>query len=85
MPSSLYFLQECPTCGRMLRVRPRYLGKRLLCEHCRGPFMALDPRTNRYPNSRPAETAPDRADELLPKSVDAQSRGTFPQESFRPR
>ncbi len=85
MLSPLYFSQECPTCGRSLRIRVRYLGKRLLCEHCRGPLIALDPSTNRYGNSRPAETPRVGADEFLRETADSQSRGSFPQGAFRPR
>lgn len=38
-----YFVQECPTCGRRLETRVEYLGKKLLCPHCRGTFVARDP------------------------------------------
>ena len=43
MSSSIYFVQECPTCGRSLQIRVEYLGRRMVCEHCRGRFTARDP------------------------------------------
>ena len=43
MSSATYFVQECPTCGRRLQVRVEYLGKSLVCVHCRGAFQAADP------------------------------------------
>ena len=43
MADSAFFVQECPTCGRKLRVRVEYLGRRLVCQHCRGALMAHGP------------------------------------------
>lgn len=42
MSKSTYFVQECPTCGRSLHIRVEYLGKRVICQHCRGAFVACD-------------------------------------------
>jgi hypothetical protein len=42
MSKSTYFVQECPTCGRNLEVRVEYLGRRVVCQHCRGQFVACD-------------------------------------------
>ena len=60
------FLQECPTCGRKLEIKVEYLGKKLVCQHCHGKFIAQDPSTAL------ADTIPtggssvlQRADELL--------------------
>jgi len=38
----VYFVQECPTCGRRLDVKVNLLGKKILCEHCRASFLATD-------------------------------------------
>jgi len=43
MPNVTYFVQDCPTCGRKLNVRVEYLGKSVVCQHCRGAFVAWDP------------------------------------------
>jgi len=45
--NSTYFVQECPTCGRRLQIRVEYLGKSVVCQHCRGRLTACDPTTNR--------------------------------------
>lgn len=42
MSTPTYFVQECPTCGRRLEVRIEYLGKRVVCQHCHGKFLASD-------------------------------------------
>ncbi|MBL9092919.1 MAG: hypothetical protein JNL96_16990 [Planctomycetaceae bacterium] len=43
MPSPKpYYVQECPTCGRKLNVRVEYLGKKVVCQHCRADFIAWD-------------------------------------------
>ena len=43
MSSSTYYAQECPTCGRKLQVRVKYLGKNVVCQHCNATFVAMDP------------------------------------------
>ena len=42
MPGAMYFVQECPTCGRRLQIRVEYLGKRVACQHCQGTFIAAE-------------------------------------------
>jgi len=63
MSSSTYFVQECPTCGRQLQIRVEYLGKRVVCQHCRGHLTACDPNSNRYGDT--ASALLHRVDELL--------------------
>lgn len=43
MPRSIYFVQECPTCGRSLEIRVEYLGRSVMCQHCHGKFVASEP------------------------------------------
>ncbi len=43
MSSTIYFMQECPTCGRQLRIRVTYLGKLVVCQHCQATLEAVDP------------------------------------------
>jgi len=79
MSNPTYFLQGCPTCGRRLQIRVEYLGRRVVCDHCHGRFVAKDPA------SGPAEIhdAHDllhRANQLL-ESLDAQqttARNVYP-------
>lgn len=42
MANTTYFVQDCPTCGRKLNVRVEYLGRKVVCQHCRAPFSAGD-------------------------------------------
>lgn len=42
MANTTYFIQECPTCGRKLNIRVEYLGRKVVCQHCRAPFAAWD-------------------------------------------
>ena len=42
MSKPSYFLQECSTCGRSLRIRVEYLGKRVVCQHCKTHFRAAE-------------------------------------------
>ena len=34
------FYQECPTCGRSLRIPVKYFGSTMSCSHCSGEFVA---------------------------------------------
>ncbi|WP_425615249.1 hypothetical protein NA78x_005149 [Anatilimnocola sp. NA78] len=53
-----FFYQECPVCGRQLRIRIEHLGRELACSHCQGLFVARDPAiTQQLP--LPVEEVPD--------------------------
>jgi hypothetical protein len=65
MANSMYFIQECPTCGRRLQIRVEYLGKRVTCQHCRGQFEAIDPASVRGAPPEQTNALLRRADELL--------------------
>ena len=43
MSSGTYFIQDCPTCGRSLRIKVEHLGRQLACQHCSGKLEARDP------------------------------------------
>ncbi|MBI1901975.1 MAG: hypothetical protein HYS13_12805 [Planctomycetia bacterium] len=40
--SQVFYVQECPTCGRRLEVRVEHLGRKLVCQHCGGEFIARE-------------------------------------------
>ena len=40
--SATFFIQECPTCGRKVRVCVEYLGMEIQCRHCHAVFVAVD-------------------------------------------
>jgi hypothetical protein len=65
MTRQITFQQECPICGRPLEIRKEYQGRKLICPHCTGRFLAVDPAqypTNMYNyNNRLLQ----KADELL--------------------
>jgi DNA-directed RNA polymerase subunit RPC12/RpoP len=66
---SAYFIQECPTCGRSLHIRVEHLGKRVVCQHCRGQLLAADPSMQRPMSASPQFSLVARADELLESSA----------------
>ncbi len=65
-----YFVQECPTCGRLVQVRLAYLGRQVKCQHCCGEFTARDPSNK---SSADDSTIIERADALL-ELLSARSR-----------
>jgi hypothetical protein len=60
-----YQMHECPVCGRPLEVRDEYVGREMICPHCRGRFVAC--RWTARSRGVPAETGSllSRADRLL--------------------
>ena len=34
------FYQQCPVCGRNLRIPAKYFGRQMTCTHCKGEFRA---------------------------------------------
>lgn len=65
MANGTFFVQPCPTCGRRLNIRVAYLGRTVMCQHCRGQFTARDPASRPSPEADPAEAIMLRAEELL--------------------
>lgn len=40
MVGSSHFAKSCPTCGRLVHIQVRYMGRELNCGHCNGQFVA---------------------------------------------
>jgi len=40
MSAMTVFYQECPICGRSLRIPAKYFGRLMSCSHCEGEFRA---------------------------------------------
>lgn len=40
MSAMTIFYQQCPICGRNLRVPVKYFGRPMSCTHCEGEFIA---------------------------------------------
>ena len=80
MSNGMYFVRECPTCGRHLYIRVEYLGKKVVCQHCHGNLEARDPTASGMGSFEAADSLLRRADELLDHSTQetAQSRLHYP-------
>jgi hypothetical protein len=65
MSNPTYFLQDCPTCGRRLQIRVEYLGRTVVCQHCRGNLTATDPASIRTDCEDSSGALLRRADQLL--------------------
>jgi hypothetical protein len=65
MSKPVYYVQECPTCGRRLQIRVVYLGKRVVCQHCLAEFDATDPSNKQLEPSDSSRDLMLRAEELL--------------------
>ncbi len=75
--SSTRFIQECPTCGRSLRIQVKYLGRRLTCQHCLGKLTAADPSApHGVSTGNDSLALLRRADELLSSITEAESAST---------
>ena len=42
MSRNTFFVQNCGTCGRPLKIRVHDLGKEVCCQHCKARFLARD-------------------------------------------
>lgn len=74
MSNGTYFVQECPTCGRRLHIRVEYLGRNVVCQHCRGHLVACDPATGRSNETSSADVLLRRAEELLRNAAHSETR-----------
>jgi transcription elongation factor Elf1 len=65
MSKATNFVLECPTCGRRLEVRVKYLGRMVVCQHCRAKFEAYDPESRAPLPSDSGVLLLQRVEELL--------------------
>ena len=75
--SDVCYHQNCPVCGRNLRIGVKLLGRRVYCQHCGGGFIASDTVSAadlRRPTNRPQAAIVDelieRAAVMLARSSD---------------
>ncbi len=78
MASVVYFVQECPTCGRGLQIRVEYLGKPVACQHCQGTFVAAESSSIRGGPVDQGSALLRRANELLDSVAQRQLSGRPP-------
>lgn len=63
MSAMTNFYQNCPICGRSLRVSVKYFGRQMSCSHCHGEFRA---GANALPSEPPLALQPETAALSLP-------------------
>ena len=68
MAGATFFVQPCPTCGRHLEVRVRYLGRPVICRHCSAEFEACDPASPVYPPPSSRLNLVQRAEALIERA-----------------
>jgi hypothetical protein len=61
MPLVSVFYQQCPVCGRSLRIPVQYFGHSVACQHCRGEFVADSQAGHSQNGSAPVEIVPPEA------------------------
>lgn len=54
MSAMTMFYQQCPICGRSLRIPAKYFGRLMSCTHCEGEFRA---GKEQLPEAGPARDA----------------------------
>ncbi len=62
---STYFVQQCPVCGRPLHISWVYHGGNVVCQHCRGAFVAQHGSRNEEPTDGTADSLGRRTERLL--------------------
>ena len=65
-----YFAQDCPTCGRQLRIDTQLHRTSVSCPHCRGEFVANDAKLLPEPPADWQSELLRRVDQLLAIDVD---------------
>lgn len=60
-----FFTQSCPTCGRQLHISSDHANQKVACQHCKGDFIACDPRKPSHAQKDCRSSLLMRADELL--------------------
>ena len=61
--------QNCPVCGRNLRIRVMLLGRRVYCQHCGGGFVATDACTGDSASRLPGRPQSAIVDELIERAA----------------
>jgi hypothetical protein len=70
MSAMTIFYQECPVCGRNLRIPAKYFGRQMTCTHCKGEFRA---GKDQLPEATPSAEGQVSAG-LLPPAVFSQAQ-----------
>jgi len=65
MQADAYYVRSCPVCGRPLRISLEHRGERVMCQHCRGQFVAGGSCEESRTTDRRIDEALTRADRFL--------------------
>ncbi|RIK81439.1 MAG: hypothetical protein DCC67_08195 [Planctomycetota bacterium] len=57
-----------------MQVRVEYMGKRVVCQHCKARFEACDPASAAYPPMESSLSLLARADQLIESALNSQAR-----------
>ncbi|MBN1589863.1 MAG: hypothetical protein JW888_10145 [Pirellulales bacterium] len=77
MSKHVFFVRECPTCGRRLHILVDYLGKKVVCPHCGARLDALDQAAGDLPVTESVQPSlMQRVDELLETSYESSPNGS---------
>ena len=77
MANGTFFVQACPTCGRRLNIRVEHLGRKMVCQHCRGRFTACDPAGRSLSEADSADAIMQRAERLLQHIGECEARSNL--------
>jgi len=75
MNHPISYHQNCPVCGRSLRIGVRLLGRRVYCQHCGGGFIATEVADGRKAARRNATPQLDAVDALIERAEMLLERG----------
>ncbi len=70
MSRNVFFVRDCPTCGRRLHIRVEYLGKKVVCPHCGAMLDAVDLAAGDLPVTETSRSLMQRVDKLLETTSD---------------
>jgi len=80
--SPVFFHQQCPVCGRVVRVRVSLLGRQVFCQHCQGNFVASDSSMG---GGEPSCAETPVVDDLIERANELLARARASDEAGEPR
>jgi len=75
MNHSISYHQNCPVCGRSLRIGVTLLGRRVYCQHCGGGFIATESATDPKADGGRGTRRLDAVDALIERAEMLLERG----------
>lgn len=75
MHHPISYHQNCPVCGRSLRIGVTLLGRRVYCQHCGGGFIATESAEGRKADRGRGTPQLDAVDALIERAEMLLERG----------